>query len=351
MASPTALRYWQAGIESVLGTAAAPSRRMYGTGEITKEIVKYSESGDRGSFDSRFQHDSQVISAGGSFESALYVDQLPEWLTAAVRRGVSASGPTDSVYTWKFRPGNTVTTSPGALTVEYFDGYQTWRSINSRVDSMSISGAVDSEITVSYDFMSEDRVALDSADSATALSNYNGLTADQPHATQGWEVELYIADSLPSNSNWTESGTVPLPSSDKVSGTLLEFEWTLANGLSRHYSGDNKQTVDAIVMGRRAVDMSMTLEFNSDSYGEYERFINPDSSQNLRFVELRLGGNTKIGAAADAVERLTIQTPVVFTAAEPGDRNGVSTLEMTAQNQFSSAAGSAFQIELKSRRN
>ena len=458
MASPIALRRWLLGSEATPGEAAPMRRRIYGTGEVTKEITVASPSIDFGEFDMRLNHAPGVIMATGSFEQPLYMDQITDFLlmgvngdvtptysapdnlkysndgsvsdlddakvpageetiatfvaaedfiyvgdsdkfraiifalgdtvqsnastvTVEVSDGASgwiaatldvdttlsggdslgrsggiefvppsgwAADTVDSVVNkfwvrlswsadwsasvdiaevevapevceWDFTPGNDLK----AYSVEYFEGFRRWIMVNSLVDTLSINGAVSGEITVASDFVAKDR-----ADLTTVAEPIQ----TNPHPTQGWETEFYIDDL---------GGT---PGTTGVSGTLLEFEISLMNQIARDYRADNTQETHGFTRGRRYVDSTVVLEFNSKSYVEYENFL----GENKRMVHLALGQNKTIDG--NATERLTLTLPGDWVGSVIQESEATTTIELTHENEFVAGQGYAFNVSVRNSR-
>ena len=315
-----AKRYWQIGLETTPGTAVAATRKIYGTGEMTKVAPQRAVEEDRGSYDARFVHLPAVIEAAASFEAQLYTQQLIELLQMAIEAGVTGvqQGIT-TAYLWTWVPGDTLKSA----TLEYFDGQKAWEMPYGMADSLRIWGAITGDCRMAVEMLGKDKEATT-------------MTPALPDPTvtpiAGWEAKLYM-DAF--------GGT---PGTTAKDGLMIDYDVKIVNGLARLYTAANTNLIDAITRGKRLLDAGFTFEFNTDAETEYTNFLTPTK----RLIRLELGNNTVI---EDTYKHyVTIDIPGIWTGAVVGEDENTCTIKMDCENEYDPTNTFAYQVRVMTAR-
>lgn len=315
---------FQIGEESTPGTTVAATRIMYWspdsrlTYEQTARPHKFATA-SRDNVRAFTQGASQV---GGTIKLPLSASEIIELLLMGIKGNVSPTTPGGTnPRLWTFTPG----TSLDVATVEWNDGANVWEAGGVYVDTLKFSGSVNGENMVEATLFGMNLAA-------TTLTG--SLSERVPDFLEGWETKLYI-DAF--------AGTA---GSTQVTGTLINWEVTISNGLSRKYFAANTQNAGAIVTGELAVNARLMFEA-SVSQADTE-FTNWDGATK-RLVRLDFGNNESIEGSYKKF--VTIDLPGAWESFDLGGTDeGTRTYELGLQYVYDTTNSFGLQIRCQNAR-
>ena len=261
--SDIALRFWQAGVETVYATAVAATRKWYGQGAIQQvgaEPTLVNE--DRASYDAFHRASVPVLDYDWTFQGGLDLDDVVEQLRMAVNGAVTAPAGGGPPYIWTFTPGAALSSA----TLEWDAAGEEYEMNGCMCDSFKLSGDANGG-----------DVALEMSGPGKTRSTTT-MTSLSDHATnvvQGWELKFYV-DDLGDTPGTTE---VPL--------TLIRWDIEVANALARKRRGDNSRYIAGLARGRRMLTGSILAEMNAAVLAE----VTAQEAVTERLVRLELANN------------------------------------------------------------
>jgi hypothetical protein len=314
---------YQIGKEVTEGTAVAATRKLYGTGDLTRtrdvQLIKVS-SGTR---DNQRDVKLRSVQAGGTFTQPLSNDEIIELLLGTIQTSpgiVTALG----ASTWTFKP--TLASPPDPQTWEWFDGYRNWQQRGVRIDQLKISGTVGGDTTVAATLFGREMIT---AAQTAAL-------ADRvPNFIEGWETKLYI-DAFGAT-----------PGTTNVPGTMLAWDVTINNHLGRKYYADNTTATGGVVLGALDIAADITLEANASALTEYTNRDTPTK----RLVRLEFGNNGAVLGTSALKPLVSIDIPGAWTAIDltPED-NGTKVYKFSYQYIYDVTNAFAVQFKVQTTR-
>src|SRR5438105_3374335 len=134
--------------ETTEGTPVPVTRKLYGTGSLSKtraiNMIKVS-SGTR---DNVRDAKVRATAAAGTFDQPLSADEIVELLLGTVAGGVTPTGSATAGYYWNFTPSS-VAPVVDAQTWEWVDGRRVWQGRGYKIDTLKIDGSpmADTKVT------------------------------------------------------------------------------------------------------------------------------------------------------------------------------------------------------------
>jgi len=287
---------WQFGKEVTYGTYVPATRVMYGTEVgLTRARDPRPYAVMTGTRDNVRGFTQGPVQAGGMMNYPVSADEMIELLLIGLKGGVTPTTPAMATNTrlWTFTPG----TSLDSASIEWNDGARDWRGSGMHCDQMTIQGAVNQGNTVSCTLFGSD-VVLGAGTGA--------LTQRTPTYLDGWQTRFFI-DAF--------AGT---PGTTEKTGTLLNWNISIQNGLARKYTAGNTLAASGITIAPLTITAQLTFEAShATSAAEYanwdattKRIVSlqfQDETSFIettfrRFVQIDLPGNwstVDLGQTAD----------------------------------------------------
>lgn len=316
----------QLGLEVTPGTPVAATRKGYFREPVlTKERESRAHRFRTGRRDNVHKRTSGPVAAGGSLNFAMSADEIIEMLLLGVQGGIvptqPAVGTDPTVYLWTAKPGNTL----DSATVEWHDGARPWRETGVRVNTLGISGDVESENMVTADLFGLN---------LTQQALTGALTDRIPTFIEGWETKVYI-DAL--------GGT---PGTTVVPATVKSWDFSLNNNLERDYFADNTLAAGDVNFGDFEVEESIVVR--AASAEALAQFNNWENGAEL-IVRLEFGQNAVI---SNAYRRfVTVDVAGSWTAFDLGaDGNGARNYELSFGQIYDSVLAASVQIRAQNTR-
>lgn len=262
--------YYQIGLESTPNTTVAATRRMYFN--VDGSGFKRERAPRAHRFATASRDNVRALTLGstevsGTVAMPMSADEIIELLLMGINGSTTPTG--SSPYVWTFTPGTTL----APATIEEHDGARGWDVGGCYVDKLKISGSVSEGCTVEADIFGM---------SKTQATLTSGLGEATPTFIEGWETRLYVDDHEAT------------PGTTQKTGTLLNWDITIENGLGRKYFAANTLDAGAITTGELSVSAKLTYEASStEAASEYTNW----DGETLRLVRLYFGGNELISGS------------------------------------------------------
>lgn len=321
MAGELWLQQWEIGKETTAGTPVARTRGMYfdPDSKLSRSHDPRPHKFSTGSRDNTrsFTKGPQMVE--GTISMPLSASEIVELLLMSIRGAVTPTGTTEKI--WTFTPGTTL----DPVSLGWHDGARPWLASGVVGSKLKISGNVKEATTVSLDVMGLTQTQ-------TALTG--GFAARTPDIIEGWETKLFI-DNL--------GGT---PGTTQVTGTLINWDIEIDNGLSRKYFAANSNATSAILLGEIGVTAKLTFEAsNAQSLTEFNNWV----AGTNRLVRLDFGNNVLITGVH--YYQVTVDIPGAWDAVDLGGSDeGTRTYELSLQYVYDTTNSYGLQIRAKNTR-
>lgn len=242
---PNAGQLWsttfQIGKEVTAGSAVAATRIVYYNpdGTLSRTRAPRPHPFAVGRRDNTLAYTSGPIMAAGSVGLPVSAEEALELFLIGLQGGVTPTTPTGAVAgrQWVFKPS----ASLDSATLEWDDGARGWKGLGTRVDQLTIAGAVADTNMITASLFSTD---------VQQGSLTGSLSQRVPTFLEGWQTRLYM-DPFGS-----AAGTTPIPS------LMRNWSVQLQNGLGRVYTADNTLATNRIVTGQLGVTAKLTFDAN-----------------------------------------------------------------------------------------
>jgi hypothetical protein len=323
MAGELWLSYFQIGKETTAGTTVAATRRMYYGVEgssFTREREARAHRFATGSRDNvrAFTLGPQVVT--GTVQQALSASEIIELLLMTIKGAVTPTG-AGTAKLWTFTPG----TALDAATIEWYDGARGWDIGGCHGNSLQFTGSANGPNEVTAEIYGLNMAI------ATPTSS---LTERVPDFIEGWETKLYV-DSF--------AGTA---GSTAISGTLVNWDISIENGLGRKYFANNTTAQGATTLGELTVNASLTFEASSATSAT--EFANWDAATK-RLVRVEFGQNEVISGSDKKF--VTIDIPGAWSAVNlAATDEGTRTYELSLQYVYDTTNAYGLQIRAQNAR-
>lgn len=306
-----ALRKIQAALEVTRGTDLPATRKVYATGHMEKNIDLIAPAEDRGTFVSNYRSVLGVVTSAIPLEGGVSFEDLPWWLQMALKGGVTGVLSATSVYTYTFVP-STTTDDLKSATFEWGDDTQAFESNFTMVDTMEITGALNSFWTFS--------VGLIGTDMKT--TTFTGALGDRTVE----DVNTYLTKLAIG-----AAGAVP---SSYMTGRFIGFKLSINNHLARKYFADGAApTIGGMGRGKREFTLEITFEGNAATVterGVWEAGTN-------RVARITASGSNIASSAPPTNRSVDIVFPGKWQAFAVGERDTNTIFTATMRNEYDTA--------------
>lgn len=245
-------------IEAVRGTPeASPTRRIYGTTDLTKVQPLVLRQEDVGQFSQLVGPESAVlanIEAGGTHNEDVTYEDLPWWAYHALKGKAAVAAVLSDVaaYTRTFDPSETVDNLDTSTFFQQDESAPSpMRMGLGIVDEWEITGAVGQPWAMRCTLLGSDLLQL----GAPTPFTDPGARAGRETVRMG-NTKLYIG----------AAGSDPAA---QVTGTFIDFRLLVRNNIRRKYFGDGTDTMSSTI-GRehREIECDFTFEATAAAYAE-----------------------------------------------------------------------------------
>ncbi len=214
------------------------------------------------------------------FEADANFEQLGYLLAMAIKGGVTPSGPTDSLYTWTFKPNLGAANDVDSFTFQYGDDVQAFISSWVFGTDLELSGSLTGDgepLMVKSNLVGQN---VRTAAFTGGLSNPSSLTP-----VKMGKSKLYV------DSAWANLGDT------EVSNTLVDLSYKVAPGLTPVKFGNGELFYTDVAEKKRHVELDITFAFNPGVAGYFANYI--ATPQTPIFARVKFEGPT-VGETAKA---------------------------------------------------
>jgi hypothetical protein len=269
--------------------------------------------------DNVFAVTSGANEASGSLSSPMSAEECLEILSMGITGSPVITTPATGVLTrlHTYKPGDTAT-----ATIEWFDGKRGWLGNGFKCNTVTITGSIDGDNTMSADLFGADVVP------GTVTP---GLSERDPTFIQSWQTRLFV-DAVGGT-----AGTTAMP------GTLMSWTVTINNNLSRVFTANNSKSADRVIAGE--LDVTAELVFDADDAGAIDEFNNWLNAVS-RLVRLEFQDETNF--IETTLRRfITVDIGGRWTAVDiSGENQGVRSYSLSFQSVYN--AGMASMLTIRS---
>jgi hypothetical protein len=252
------------------------------------------------------------VTAGGTVSLPVSADELIEPLLMTVNGDATATG-----GVWNFTPGLNLDTT----TIEWHDGANIWQGTGMRGNTLRFAGNVRQENIATMELFGQNVATLGSLTAS--------LAERVPQFFEGWQTKVYVDDF----------GTAP--GTTQVLGTLLNWDVTFNNNLTRKYFAENTLQAGAVPIGELEVTATFTLEAHSPA--TVAEFANWDANT-LRVVSLVFG-------LADDSTFVALDLPGAWSTVDlTGSEEGTRTYQFTYGYVYDATNGYGIRVRCKTAR-
>lgn len=286
----TPLRIYQWGKESTKGTAVAATSPILATGMVftpRDELLRPNIARGIMQRSKGMEVPTQRWTDWTLAPTPLPFDQVCNWLSMAVKGGVTPTGPTDSAYTWSFTRVPTVVPNPDAWTLErrLNDGSaqidNEWAYALAR--TLTFRGAPSGEVTLE---------ASGFARRVQASTMTGSLTAEVGHYPVHARSVLSFGTALDFSAQST------------VSSQVLDWSLVIHTGLEPIFTADNRADLDFAthIVNGDAAGFDFEATFLVDSQYATEKTaaeaIDGGATGGLRAIRLEVNHGVLIGVSS-----------------------------------------------------
>lgn len=303
-----ALRRLQAALETVRGTDLAATRRVYATGHMEKDIELLSPAEDRGTFISNYRSTLGVVTAALPLEGGVSYEDLAWWLQLALKGGVTGTLRAVTAYDYIFVPTPS-TDDLKSATFEWGDDTQAFQSNYCMVDTLEISGALNSYWTFSVGLIGNDMLP----------TTFTGALADRTVE----DVNTYLTKLAIG-----AAGAVP---SAYMTGRFIGFKLTINNKLSRKYFADGvSPALGGMGRGKREFTLELTFEGNAATITERGVW----EAGTSRVARITAEGSAIAGSTGPVKRTVDIVFPGKWQAYAVGERDTNTIFTAMLRNEY-----------------
>lgn len=309
-------RLYQIGKEVTPGTPVAATRKLYGTGALTRDRAIHMVEVQTGNRAMNVGGKVRAVVAGGQMVQPLSADEIVEPLLMSVQGGVTPTTVDTTGKQWLFKAtGATIDTA----TLEFYDGERNWQQTGVNVDTLSIAGSVEADNTVTATFFGREMVVN---------AQTPALTDRQIDIIEGWESQLFI-DALGAT-----------PGTTNIPGTMISWKIDFSNNLGRKYFADNTTATGAVILGKLGLKAEIVMEADAAALTEY---TNRETAVQ-RLVRFQFGNNILVGSTT-AKKKVAIDMPCLAGAIDlTGVTNGTATYKFNFEYMNDATNGFPLQV-------
>ena len=316
MAGEAFKRLFQVGKEVTPGTPVAATRKLYGTGALTRDRAIHMVDVQTGNRATVVGGKVRAVVAGGNFVQPLSADEIIEPLLMAVQGSVTPTVVDTTGKQWVFKAtGSTLDTA----TMEFYDGERNWQQTGVNIDTLSIAGSVEADNTLTATFFGREMITA---------SQTPALADRQIDIVEGWESQLYI-DNLGAT-----------PGTTNIPGTMISWKIDFSNNMMRKYFADNTTATGAVILGKIGLKAEIVMEADTSALTEY---TNRETAVQ-RLIRFQFGNNILVGSTT-AKKKVAIDVPCLAGAIDlTGVTNGTATYKMNFEYMNDATNGFPLQV-------
>ena len=328
-----AFRRIQIGMESIKGTAVAADTRLMGTLTLKPADEWHTpEDEERNSLALLHSHTKVARGIDATFEGRMTYQQILPWLLIGMKGSTSitlvSTGDTGAVKRRTFERTPTAQNKPDALTLQYGDNVQAWRSAYVQAKEIQITVPMRAVATV--------RASLFGRQETTQAFT-SGIAAPTVVDVVGTKAKVYISTA------WANLGS----SGDLVSNLVINAVVTIPTGVNPIWAADGSLSFSKTGEAPTALQMELTMLMSSVALAE----VNKYRDGSLRFIRIALTGDnveaaTSTGAGPwpyyvyiDAAIRYT-EPPQLFE----GEEQGINTIRLVGRSFEDPTANKDFRV-------
>ena len=309
---------FQIGLEATPGTAVPATRIMYfrPDSSLSREREARRHHMATTTRDNVRAVTHGPVTAGGTVSLPVSAQEMLEMLRISMNGATVPTG--TGPYLWTFKPGTDLET----ITIEWHDGARAWVGTGMRGNTLRIAGNVRQENIATIELFGQDVNVLGGGITPA-------LTERLPQFFEGWQTRLYIG---------ALGGTVPATpatTTNQILGTLLNWDVTFNNNLTRKYFAEHTLQAGAVPSGELEVTCTFTFEGNSATTAA--EFTNWNTDVN-RLVTLMFSDNTD-------TDWLAIDLPGSWSTVDlTGNEEGTRTYQFTYGYVYDTTNGYGVQV-------
>jgi hypothetical protein len=303
-----ALRRWQAALESARGTDLPATRRVYASGHMMKAIDLIEPNEDRGTFINNYRSSQGVVKAEIPLTGGVSYEDIAWWFELALKGGVVGVVRGVTAYDYTFVP-TPATDDLKSATFEFGDDTQAYHSNYCMVDTMEITGALNSFWSFKVGLIGTDMVT----------DTFTGALSDRTVE----DVNTYLTKLAVG-----AAGAVP---SSYMTGRFIGFTLSINNNLSRKYFADGvAPTLGGMGRGKREYNLETTFEGNAATIterGVWEAGTN-------RVARITATGSAIAGSTGPIYRTVDIVFPGKWQAFQISERDTNTTFVAKMRNEY-----------------
>jgi hypothetical protein len=329
-----AFRNIQFGKESTRGDAIAADTRLLGTLTFRPDDEWHTpEDEERNSLALLHSHTKVARGVEATYEGRLTFQQILAMLLIGVKGGVSpaSTGSTGGVKKWTFERTLTAKQNPDAITLEYGDNQQAFRS--------AFVTARELQWTIPMRAVATQRATLFGRSEST-VSFTTGISAPSVIDVVGTKAKVYLTTS------WATLTSTATPVSDLLINAMI----TLPTGLEPVWTADGSLDFQTVGESPTAMQAELTFLSNAQAITEYQKYR--DGA--LRFIRIEVEGDQIEAASSvagpwnyfvrwDMALRYT-ESPQFFE----GEESGINTIRITGRTFEDPTSNRDFRITVQS---
>jgi len=316
----------QAGQEGTAGTAVAATVVLAGLkfrpGMGYLNIIQPDE--ERGSL-ARYARNyvaSKLVEGTLEGEATFEEIVIPLCMTIEDIDG-SAPATNLSTYDWDFEPNWTSSNSPGTWTLEFGDDVQAWEAEYVFGTGLTISGSQEEAWQVSCPVVGRKMATTSFTGSKSVASDLTTILFQ--------ESKLYFD---------AEDGTI---GSTQVTGSFLDFEWSMGDHYAPRFTGDGELYFNAVRECKVAPTLNLTLVLDATTKTYITSLY---ENQTQRLVRVAADGKTT-GDGGYARYCYIDGCYVITDLAELADRDCDTVMSLTLTGEYGSNYGKVFNVKVR----
>lgn len=320
---------------SVIRTPATATRVIPLRGTPTVEPNLTFDDVDEGSLDPIQAPYYGPLDITESLSGRLTYNDLPWYLSAAIKSGVSSSGG-GAAKTWVHQAASLTADPLGFITEEFGDGVTTdwYQFFGGVAEEFSVTGEATDPMEVSLNMRFAGYASTGSTDKpVTGTVPTAGLTVDdEPTRVFLADAEVFIDDAFGG------IGTT------KIADALQSLELTVSNSLDLKRPANGSNTRFQIAQygrGEREITLTATWHKTTQTVGvgsESDDWMK--NTPTKRFIEVRVTSPSIITGSTPYSWK--VQLPAFYTTREEGEQDNNTTVILTARAVYDADLGYAF---------
>ncbi len=311
-----ALRKIQAGIETVRGTDIASTRKVYGSGKMTKSIAHIRPDEDRGTFIKNYRSSLGIVEAAFPVDGGCSFEDLAWWFQLALKGGVVGAVRGVTAYDYVFTPSSTVDDVKSA-TFEWGDETQAFQMNYGMVESFEIDGSLNSNWKFTANVVGADM----------ATTTFTGAIGDRTVE----DISTYLTKLAIG-----PTGAVP---ATYMTGRFIGFKISIKNAFTRKYFADGTSpALGGMGRGKREISSEVTFEGNAATIAERGVW----EAGTKRVARITATGTAITGSTGPILKTVDIVLPGMWDSYEIGDRDTNTVFVGTLMSEYDVALAHDF---------